>query len=636
MVDEPTRVIASNVADNAPYTKTRIDERFVSTRQESIVLDSMDQYIVLDEMEVGELQSVRIVVDNPYVQVLLQLDEYRNKDPDGESPAEIIYNGGTDTANRGFKVIDGQGSGKGYVMEYRPDTPEEYKNRVRLVIRNQIQANPAVYGMDLSYTSRGSLANPAVPAHMAGGTFSHPALRSAKLDQISQLMTKPVGVEGYSSNQVFNEAIIFSENPVGSDHPYQGIAGKPTFHKDVSCDFMAEVGTVIDSAVNHNNVLSIGTSTTASLGGYRLVVVDEPDEFPGTSDQPSTMSVEIRPELNIRSGTLAASIAGNAVHGLGNFGFAVTPWYTASTIRKSDLMSAGPFGDTWPGTSTYTPFTGSTDTSTTLSLNGTTLPAAESIIGKRFFFRRGGTVYFPGVVKSVTKSIASSAISTNNNPVGEGMVDKTHGLVRKLDDNHANNLLSSPSDKFPVGAHTSSQNQKFIVIPPFTGMKRSDIIGAKIKEGTADEIELQPQSGGNTTTGGLLYQIPVINNHPDVGYRVLGVPHTPWVYTIEFEPGVTESPIDFNVLMADDDNSPYVAGISNTVNLHTVYLSKGKYQAGQNQSTQITNGVDNSRGLFEVSEQNCWGTVTSQADDNPHILIKEIEVKRTKKVSNDG
>ena len=88
--------------------------------------------------------------------------------------------------------------------------------------------------------------------------------------------------------------------------------------------------------------------------------------------------------------------------------------------------------------------------------------------------------------------------------------------------------------------------------------------------------------------------------------------------------------------MADDDNSPYVAGISNTVNLHTVYLSKGKYQAGQNQSTQITNGVDNSRGLFEVSEQNCWGTVTSQADDNPHILIKEIEVKRTKKVSNDG
>jgi len=74
-------------------------------------------------------------------------------------------------------------------MEYRPSNPEEYQNRIRLVIRNQIKRNSSVYGMDLSYTSAGSLANPAVPSHMAGGTFSHPALRSADLTQVAQAMT---------------------------------------------------------------------------------------------------------------------------------------------------------------------------------------------------------------------------------------------------------------------------------------------------------------------------------------------------------------------------------------------------------------------------------------------------------------
>ena len=299
MVDEPTRVIASNIADNAPTSKTRADARFVSTRQENLTIESGDQYIVLDEMEKGELQSVRVVVDNPYVQVLLQLDEYRNKDPDGESAAEIIYNGNSDTANRGFKILDGQGSGKGYVMEYRPDVPEPYEQRVRLIIRNQIRRSGDVYGMDLSYTSGGSLANPAVPAHMAGGTFSHPALRSADMAQIAQAMTRPVGVEGYSSNQVFNEATLFSDQPLGSDHPYQGIAGKPFFKRDVSTDAIMEAGSLLQVGNNYAPIIAL-----ESFAYYRLRVIDEPENFPGSSSSPSSMAIEIRPEMQSLTGTV--------------------------------------------------------------------------------------------------------------------------------------------------------------------------------------------------------------------------------------------------------------------------------------------------------------------------------------------
>ena len=48
-------------------------------------------------------------------------------------------------------------------------------------------------------------------------------------------MTKPVGVEGYSSNNVYNESAIVNDTiELGSDHPYEGVAGKSTFVRDIS------------------------------------------------------------------------------------------------------------------------------------------------------------------------------------------------------------------------------------------------------------------------------------------------------------------------------------------------------------------------------------------------------------------
>ena len=152
--------------------------RFILTEQSNIELNSQDSYVVLDSMEAGTLQSIKITTDNPYVQVFLQIDEFRNKDPDGQCAAEIIYNGNSDNPNRTFKVLDGQSSSKGYTLEYKPDLPEEYVKRIRIVIKNSIKASRSVYGLGLNYTSAGSLPTPAVPAHMAGGTFSHPALET--------------------------------------------------------------------------------------------------------------------------------------------------------------------------------------------------------------------------------------------------------------------------------------------------------------------------------------------------------------------------------------------------------------------------------------------------------------------------
>ena len=67
---------------------------------------------------------------------------------------------------------------------------------------------------------------------------------------------------------------------------------------------------------------------------------------------------------------------------------------------------------------------------------------------------------------------------------------------------------------------------------------------------------------------------------------------------------------------------------------HSVQLMNQQEYATSNNS--VATGASNSRGLFPASESNCWGFVTSQADTNPKVLIKSIEVKRNKRVSYEG
>ena len=569
-------------------------------------------------------------------------------------------------------------------MEYKPDQPEDYNKRIRLVIRNSIKPSTTVFGMGLDYTSAGSLPTPAVPAHMAGGTFSHPSFKALSLGQIARAMTKPVGVSGYGSNSVFNESAIMNDAiELGSDHPYEGIAGKPTFTRDVSAEAICEAGININLLNGFTETISLN-----SLIQYRLRVLDEPEQFPGSSSTPSQMTVEIAPQ---------ASILGHAATSNFPIGFGVVPWYGLETVRKSDLMAAGPFGDTWPGTSTYTPFTGSTTgDAKTNSLTGAVLPAAESIIGKRMFIRRGGTIYFPGVVASVTKSLPPicNSVLTDN-------IDATKGYGKELDPDNANKFGTEDTyfgvGVYPVGTSTSGgavSDNGIIVIPQFTGFENASLDGVVVGGATPitldqTTIEVACDTNGNTTINGFTgspasngievgmlvegtttdalsttARVTVVGGssitisesatgsttatrkfyhdrllHPRFAiggtgtYEVFQVPHTPWVYTFTFEPGVTESPIDFGVLFDNEADNHYLDGATYTGAIFTVNESTGRFA---NASNNAKTGVTNSRGLFPASESNCWGIVTSQGDKNPKVLIKSVEVKRNKRVSYEG
>ena len=52
--------------------------------------------------------------------------------------------------------------------------------------------------------------------------------------------------------------------------------------------------------------------------------------------------------------------------------------------------------------------------------------------------------------------------------------------------------------------------------------------------------------------------------------------------------------------------------------------------------TEVLAGASASAGMTETSEFARWGLVTSQADTNPHILVKKDDVRRRKVDSKEG
>ena len=240
------------------------------------------------------------------------------------------------------------------------------------------------------------------------------------------------------------------------------------------------------------------------------------------------------------------------------------------------------------------------------------------------FIRRGGTIYFPGVVASVTKTLAPMSY-INNATVGEGAeVSLTEGLGRFLENNHATNKFNSEDTFFAVGAHNQTTGNDLIVMPYFNANQNAVLEGVKIAEGTDNEITL------TDTTTDLLKRF-----HSGTGsgnYDVILTAHTPWIYTFTFEPGVTESPIDYHTVFATETDNPILNGVAFSSAEQVLLASTGEY-AG---TTTIGTGDDNARGLFPTDEANSWGIVTSQADTNPKVLIKSVEVKRNKRVSYSG
>ena len=93
-------------------TKFREDRRVVTVRRSNVLLTSIGNgrsLQLVDQKGVGKVLSVKIVTDNPYANVILEVDDWRNE---GESPAGLLY-GGTGKMDYGLYALDGGNPAKG-------------------------------------------------------------------------------------------------------------------------------------------------------------------------------------------------------------------------------------------------------------------------------------------------------------------------------------------------------------------------------------------------------------------------------------------------------------------------------------------------------------------------------------------
>jgi len=277
----------------------REDKRFITEKFGPMVLSSGEVFDIVNTKEKGELVYVKIVTDNPYAAVLLELDDYRNQEPNGETAAELIYSGRTTKSDNQFFAMDGDPA-KGYSLVYNPMSPEPYDYKIRLQLLNLIPRSTDVFGNNLNSVGRSGLPSPARPIHMAGGSFTYPGLAGVDLETFAKAMANPVAAQPYAAPNVFNAAAFEQDNlTIGAHTPYQGLAGRPVFRRLPNAIGGGAVKGAVtidgeqiadaETAITPTGGLKVLFGTQAQVGGVQL----DPVNFPGTPDSPSSMTISL-------------------------------------------------------------------------------------------------------------------------------------------------------------------------------------------------------------------------------------------------------------------------------------------------------------------------------------------------------
>ena len=534
----------------------RPDERLIVTEFNNLTIDTGTNFQVIDISEAGELHSIVIVSDNPYLQVFLQIDDFRNAEPHGLTVAELLFNGDvTQTSQRRFKAVDGQSPTVGYAMVFEPMKPVQYTDRLRIIVYNNIPANPNVYGKDLGFRNSATLPTPAAPAHMAGATFEQSSLASVPLREMAQAMSTPVGSPAYFSGKVYNVAALngqlLSGMKLGTDHPYVGIAGKPSFQSDPSCTTIPKE--------------RIGTSTDGFRDApYRLKVRDDAERFPGTPESPSSMVLDIVCQVG-ESGVLNGT---NGSTGTGGGKLTDAPYESSLgfglTITGAHSLAVASAGAGYSPTSTTI-----SNLATTYAGNGSGLTVDVTVNGAGAItgavVNNGGSGYTNGDVVTVVGGNATTAATLTVT------VNTDHAT---FDNKHANYPVGKRM-YYRVGGQIAMLGECAAVSLTFDNESTNELVGA----GGSSVIGKTTQSTPLSSASGNDYKAPEFH--------------------LKIEPGLAGASNDFA-------------------------------------SEVLSSNPSLTDGLTTTTEFARWGIVTSQADTNPKIFVKKIDVRRRKVYSKEG
>ena len=376
-------------------------------------IDSGETLEILSKKGAGLLHTLEVVLDNPYGAVYLEVDGYKNTaDGIGETPAELLLNNRTTRVDGQFwvKTVATDGT---FTMMYTPQKPEPYTEQLKVMVSNRIKPSRDVFGHSLNYTSRGGIPTPIKTDFMGGGFYSHTGLKEASLSTIEKAIAKPVGSSVYSVDDTYNQSVFDSNNRLlGTGHPYQGQAGKPTLTKNSEFD-------VTTGTIEFATVATVGADANAVAGPTLAGSAN----FPGTPATPSYQNIFIYKDTSkdvTEVATLNFDEATGVLLNETSISADAQTTLTVDTVDPTTKFTVGDvlLDDTGQRVGIIQNINSNYDANGDFTTGVITLTANNIVavaenenlrrktptipkIGDRMFLRNKGSVYFPGIVQNV-------------------------------------------------------------------------------------------------------------------------------------------------------------------------------------------------------------------------------------------
>jgi len=215
------------VVADSPRSRVVEQRIFVTERRGPLLLPSDEAVEVLNLIEAGEIISIEVVSDNPFTSVYLELDDYKNQEPNGVTAAELLTRGRDEYSEREFFAEDRQKDGT-YVVKYHPRKADKYTDKVRILVRNDLR-KASLFDQNTTqrFQSRGGLPTPQHIPFMAGGALTVPQAKNIVqmgTEVFSNTIVK--NPESYYVNAFNLTALENSLLETVPFNPYEGEAGK--------------------------------------------------------------------------------------------------------------------------------------------------------------------------------------------------------------------------------------------------------------------------------------------------------------------------------------------------------------------------------------------------------------------------
>lgn len=217
------------IVDQSPKYSVEETSIFVETITPPQFLGRDQQIEVLNLIEAGEVVSIELVTDNPYISLYIEMDDFKYKTPTGMTAAELLLRGRDEYAERHFYVEGPRPDGM-YVVKFHPRTDYKYHDRLKVVVRNDITKPAEFRGAIYKYASRGSLPTP-TNIGFNGGAVVNVAGNAAVKRPDKQFVLGPaiargIGVE-FTESEIRNDQFrVAPLELAGAMHPFVGNAGK--------------------------------------------------------------------------------------------------------------------------------------------------------------------------------------------------------------------------------------------------------------------------------------------------------------------------------------------------------------------------------------------------------------------------